>query len=79
MVDREGAGREVSPSAAVIDSQSIKAPQAKTKGYDAGKKIVGRKLSMGLFFGLLNKANHLRAEKPQRSTRPGAVGAVGLI
>ena len=43
MVDREGAGREASPSAAVIDSQSIKAPQAKTRGYDAGKKIVGRK------------------------------------
>src|SRR5215831_21117281 len=33
MVDREGAGREASPSAAVIDSQSIKAPQAKTRGY----------------------------------------------
>src|SRR6516165_1545385 len=43
MVDREGTGREASPSAAVIDSQSIKAPQAKTRGYDAGKKIVGRK------------------------------------
>jgi hypothetical protein len=26
-----------------IDSQSVKAPQAKTRGYDAGKKIVGRK------------------------------------
>ena len=43
MLDRERAGREASPSAAVIDSQSIKAPQAKTRGYDAGKKIVGRK------------------------------------
>jgi len=43
MVDRERAGREASPSAAVIDSQSVKAPQAKTRGYDAGKKIVGRK------------------------------------
>ena len=29
--------------AGVIDSQSVKAPQAETKGYDAGKKIVGRK------------------------------------
>jgi hypothetical protein len=37
MVDREWAGREASPSAAVIDSQSVKAPQAKTRGYDAGK------------------------------------------
>src|ERR1700757_4128261 len=43
MVDRERAGREASPSAAVIDSQFVKAPHAKTRGYDAGKKIVGRK------------------------------------
>src|SRR6202030_161681 len=42
MVDREKAGREASPSAAVIDSQSVKAPHAETRGYDAGKKIVGR-------------------------------------
>src|ERR1700722_17667704 len=35
MVDRERAGREASPSAAVIDSQSVKAPQAATRGYDA--------------------------------------------
>jgi hypothetical protein len=39
MVDRERAGREASPSAAGIDSQSVKAPHAKTRGYDAGKKI----------------------------------------
>jgi hypothetical protein len=32
-----------SPSAAVIDSQSVKAPHGETRGYDAGKKIVGRK------------------------------------
>lgn len=43
MLDRELAGREASPSAGVIDSQSIKAPQGNTRGYDAGKKIVGRK------------------------------------
>ncbi len=43
MVDRERAGREASPSAGVIDSQSVKAPKADTRGYDAGKKIVGRK------------------------------------
>jgi len=43
MLDRERAGREASPSAAVIDSQSVKAPQAETRGYDANKKIVGRK------------------------------------
>ena len=27
----------------MIDSQSVKAPQGKTRGYDAGKKVVGRK------------------------------------
>jgi transposase len=43
MCDRERIGREASPSAAVIDSQSVKAPHAKTRGYDASKKIVGRK------------------------------------
>ena len=43
MLDRERQGREASPSAAVIDSQSVKAPHSETRGYDAGKKIVGRK------------------------------------
>ena len=43
MLDRERQGREASPSATVIDSQSIKAPHAETRGYDAGKKSVGRK------------------------------------
>lgn len=45
MCDRERAGREASPSAAVIDSQSVKAPAAGAeRGYDAAtKKIVGRK------------------------------------
>jgi hypothetical protein len=42
MMDRERVGREASPSAAVIDSQTVKAP-AHARGYDANKKIVGRK------------------------------------
>ena len=44
MTDRERQGREASPSAGVLDSQSVKAPAAgAARGYDAGKKIVGRK------------------------------------
>jgi putative transposase len=43
MFDRERGNREQSPSAAVIDSQSIKAPAAEKRGFDAGKKVVGRK------------------------------------
>jgi transposase len=43
MIDRERAGREASPSAGIIDSQSIKAPSARERGFDANKKVVGRK------------------------------------
>ena len=44
MADRERVGREVSPSAAVIDSQSVRTGEAGgPKGYDAGKKIKGRR------------------------------------
>lgn len=43
MLDREREGREQSPTAAVVYSQSIKAPAAEKRGFDAGKKVVGRK------------------------------------
>jgi len=43
MLGRELEGRQPCPSAGVVDSQSVKAPAAKERGYDAGKKIVGRK------------------------------------
>ena len=43
MIDREQAGREASPTGGVLDSQTVKAPFAEQRGYDGGKKIVGRK------------------------------------
>ncbi|GJD74132.1 hypothetical protein CFIICLFH_2366 [Methylobacterium goesingense] len=44
MADRERVGREVSLTAAVLDSQSVMTTESGGPcGYDAGKKIKGRK------------------------------------
>jgi hypothetical protein len=43
MLDRLCSAREVVPTAGVVDSQSVKAPAAHERGYDANKKVCGRK------------------------------------
>jgi hypothetical protein len=40
---RERAGRGANPTGGVLDSQSAKAPMTAQRGYDASKKVVGRK------------------------------------
>ena len=44
MMDREKVGREASPTLAIIDAQSVKCDTpGGERGYDAGKKVLGRK------------------------------------
>jgi putative transposase len=56
---RKTEGRRVAPTAAIVDSPSVKTPdQAGERGYDAGKKISGRKRHvavdcMGLILALM--------------------------
>ena len=37
LIDREATGREVSPPGGIVDSQTVKAPAAQARGYDANK------------------------------------------
>src|SRR6266446_8767324 len=79
---RKTEGRNVAPTAAIVDSQSVKTPdQAGERGYDAGKKIKGRKRhlavdSLGLILGLMITS---AAVQDRTAAKPLIQGLVNLF
>ena len=77
MLDRERAGRDASPSGGVLDSQTVKAPHAKARGYDANKKIVGRKRHIAVDTdGRLLMVNLTTADISDNAGAPAILDAV---
>ena len=77
MLDRERVGRDASPSVGALDSQTVKASAAKTRGHDASKKIIGRKRHIAVDIdGRLLMVNLKTADISDNAGAPAIVDAV---
>ncbi|WTI30745.1 IS5 family transposase [Streptomyces jietaisiensis] len=84
---REAEGRDAEPTAAVIDSQSVKADATvalTSRGYDAGKKINGRKRhlltdTLGLLLAVLVAPASTTDRDAARLLLPAARGRFGRL
>ena len=75
---RQRAGREPTPSGAIIDSQSVKTHQGGPRGFDGGKKVSGRKRHLLVdTLGLLLKAVVHPANLHDRLGAKLVLGALG--
>nr|WP_202919538.1 IS5 family transposase [Saccharothrix deserti] len=88
---RPAAGRVAAPSAAIVDSQSVRAAETvgkTTRGYDAGKKVNGRKRhivvdTVGFLMAVLvtpaSAQDRVAARSLLRRMRDTAGGRVALV
>jgi len=82
---RKTEGRKVAPTAAIVDSQSVKtAEQAGQRGYDAGKKINGRKRhiavdALGLLLGVVITSAAVQDRDAAKSLIKGLVNCFGRL
>lgn len=82
---RKSQGRTVAPTAAIVDSQSVKTPdQAGERGYDAGKNVSGRKRHvvvdcLGLILAVMISSAAVQDRAAARSLIKVLVGLYGRL